>query len=113
MFIHEKIKNNKWTLLWAIIGLFGVQLLILSMWISVLFLTKIRVDIFILVPVAFTIFWSFMSGFMIRGIEIHSIGIDINRMDQEEIDIAIGLLQKNKRLMENEELKNQEKPKKK
>lgn len=111
MFVHEKIKRNKLIFLWAFIGLVCAEILILFMWASVLFLIKIRIDIFILMPVGFSAFWAFLSGFVIRGIEVRSFGIDLHNMDTEEIDIAIGFMAKRKR--EIESLRIEEQPEKK
>lgn len=93
---------------WVTAGLFLITLIFFLMWlVAMVFLYK-EISWGLLAMVAFTVFWAYLAGAIIRGREIQSIGIDLAKMDNDEIDVTIALLEKQKR--KNDKLNQPQKP---
>jgi len=96
MFLHEKRERNFNVLVACFSGFFLILLISCGMWISVMSIAGV-LDYMVLAPVAFTVLFSYVAGVVIRGLEKHSIGLDIDEMDCEEIEFTIMMLEKKKR----------------
>lgn len=96
LFVQEKIKKNKRIVIWVLLGLIGTILVLTYMWINLMILFMDRLTMLLVPPVVFTIFCSYLIGVLIRGLEISSFGLDLSKMDHAEIEIMIGLLEKEK-----------------
>ena len=123
--IQDKLKHNLLIFIVTIVGLAAVEGILLVLWFTVLApglgivevapITEIidevvtikaieltqMFDIHSIWPaVAFTVFFAYIAGTTIRGMEKKSHGLDLYNMDVAEIEIEIGLLQKEKRKRE-------------
>ena len=108
IFIHEKLRYNFFVMIFACVGFVITEIVLMMFWVMVL-IPAGNVDgvskLFgweTVIPVAFTIFWAYLAGALLRGLEKHSHGLDLHAMDAAEIDIEIALLEKEKRMRDNE-----------
>lgn len=97
IFVKEKIKRNKRIAIWILLGFLIMELVLCGMWISIMVAYTSSISWIILIPAAITIAWAYIGGVIIKGMENKSFGIDIANMDETEIEIVIGLLEKEKK----------------
>jgi hypothetical protein len=93
---QDKIKANVRIFWFGLIGLLLMLLLIIGTWCVVQVIQYQIIFWKINTIIGFSCALAFLIGFLIRGLEKRSIGIDIEEMDPAEIDVLISILQKQK-----------------
>lgn len=109
--VQEKLRYNIIVMIVAAVGLAITEGILLMLWYTVLVPAGVMSGVAggstifnnLLVPIGFTIFFSYIAGVIIRGMEKKSHGLDLHNMDIAEIEIEIGLLQKEKAKREHAE----------
>jgi len=99
--IEEKLKYNVMVMIFTVVGLLVVEVILMLLWFAVLVPANsyagnglaANFDL-VRVPVAFTIFFAYLFGATVRGLEKKSHGLDIHNMDRAELEVEIALLQK-------------------
>jgi hypothetical protein len=109
--VQEKLRYNIIVMVVTMVGLIVTEGVILALWFTVLapagamagISSSSKIFDNLLIPIAFTVFFSYIAGVIIRGMEKKSHGLDLYNMDIAEIEIEIGLLQKEKAKREHAE----------
>lgn len=91
----EKIKKSKLVFLWGFVTWAITEVAMMWLWYQVIMHSEW--DTGLLYFVFFTVLVTFVGAFAMRGMERHSIGVDIHKMDEQEIEILISILERQKR----------------